>query len=92
VQGTGTVALHELVEVDSLDRLLLQRKVLVGAEVVDPEPVGPGFGRPSFLSKKITFAFTPGEYQIPVGRRTSFCEPGISAAGYAAPCRARRLK
>jgi hypothetical protein len=27
--------------------------------------------RPSFLSKKITFAFTPGEYQMPVGRRSS---------------------
>ena len=36
------VAFHELVEVFALERIGLEREVFVGAEVVDPELLGPG--------------------------------------------------
>src|SRR4051812_40289592 len=36
------VAFHELVEVFTLERIGLEREVLVGAEVIDPELLGPG--------------------------------------------------
>ena len=38
----ATVALHEFVQVLSLERIGLEREVLVGAQVVDPELLCPG--------------------------------------------------
>jgi len=38
---TGSVKLHELVKVPSTERLGLLSEVLVGAEVVDPQPLSP---------------------------------------------------
>jgi hypothetical protein len=42
MQAARLVALHELVEVLALDRRLFEREVQVGAQVVDPELIGPG--------------------------------------------------
>ena len=43
------VAVDELVEVGAADRLLLEREMHVGAQVVDPQLVGPRLGAALFL-------------------------------------------
>jgi hypothetical protein len=55
----AVVALHELVKIFALERIGFEREMFVGAEVVDPELLGPGSLARSFLSKKSTLAFTP---------------------------------
>jgi hypothetical protein len=44
VHAARLVAFHEFVEIAALDRLLFQGEVLVRAQVVDPESVGPRLG------------------------------------------------
>ena len=54
------IAFHELVKVFALERVGLEGEMLVGAEIVDPELLGPGgVSLAGFLSKKSTLAFTP---------------------------------
>jgi hypothetical protein len=44
VDGTGLVEAHEFIEVGALQRVGLEGEVLVGAQVVDPEPFSAGLG------------------------------------------------
>lgn len=53
------VAGDEIVRVLAAQWVRLQREVLVGAEVVDPQLLGRGFSLATRRSKKSTFAFTP---------------------------------
>jgi len=54
------IARDEIIEVAAFEGVFLEREVLMGAEVVDPEFLGPGFFSAAGLrSKKSTLAFTP---------------------------------
>ena len=55
----GVVAGDEIVQVLAAQRVRLQREVLVGAEVVDPQLLGPGLFAGTRRSKNRTLAFTP---------------------------------
>ena len=59
MDGTGLIEAYELIEVGALQRVGLEGEVLVGAQVVDPEPLGAAWALPMRRSKKSTFAFTP---------------------------------
>lgn len=56
---SAEVTVDELVEVMATQRVLLEREVLVGAQVVDPELGGPRLLGGRLLVKKSTLAFTP---------------------------------